>query len=206
MTLFRLESGKHKDLPEYIYPLIVDLDVPKFAVEFGALDGLHRSNIRKLLQNGWKGLWIEPSKENFSKLQKNSEGLDVEILNMAISDTEGTSTFYYHPKHPGGSSLIHPSERKITPKHNDEYPETVECKRLITVIGDREVGFMSIDVEDMDTKILKDMLKSKIRPHVFVIEWRNEEIKELQIEMSKDEYDIMGYYQDNTIFKLKAIS
>ena len=53
MSMLRLESEQYRDLPEYIYPLISKLDIPKFAVEFGALDGLHRSNIRKLLENGW---------------------------------------------------------------------------------------------------------------------------------------------------------
>jgi hypothetical protein len=44
-----------------------------YFVEFGAGDGIHLSNCRKLFEEGWSGVFIEPDKERFPKLQKNYE-------------------------------------------------------------------------------------------------------------------------------------
>ena len=62
--MLNLTAGK-------IHELAADV-TPKYAVEFGALDGT-RSNIILLLKDGWKGTWIEPSRESFSKLQKRAK-------------------------------------------------------------------------------------------------------------------------------------
>ena len=196
-----------RKLSEIIYDLVDELSIPKYAVEFGALDGIRNSNIRKLLENGWKGLWIEPDATNFSNLKNNIEGLDVDILNVAVSNIEGMTTLYHHPKFAGKSSLVHPDKRffpgralgKIVP--DDKYPQSIECKRLETILGDIEVGFMSIDVEDFDTVILEDMMISSVRPHVFSIEFREQPEFDKQYELAKGEYELIDRLSNDAIYK-----
>lgn len=197
-------------LPEVIFKLVTDLPIPKYAVEFGAYDGITISNIRKLLENGWKGLWIEPCEEIFKELEKNIKGLDVEILNIAISNKEDVDTFYNHPKHLGGSSLVHPSDRNFsTPqggaRHDDKHVTKIQCKRLESILGDREVGFMSIDTEDMDTVIIEDMMKSKVRPHIFVAESKKIETKDTQFKLVEKEYKIIKQFKGDTIYSLNYL-
>ena len=43
----------------------------KYAVEFGAADGIVASNVRNLFLKGWSGLQIEGDPEKFKELQKN---------------------------------------------------------------------------------------------------------------------------------------
>jgi FkbM family methyltransferase len=139
-------------------------------------------------------------------LKKNTKGLDVKILNIAIADFDGESTYYYHIDHPGGSSLIHPSDRKFgNPKKNKRNKSyTVKCKRLITVLGLKQpIGLMSIDAEDMDTRILKDMIKSNIRPHVVIAEGRSEEAKNQQRALMAKSYDFVETVGSNSIFTIK---
>lgn len=199
-----------KKLSEIVHDLVADLPIPQYAVEFGALDGVQNSNIRKLLENGWKGLWIEPDATNFTNLKNNIEGLDVEILNVAVSNKEGMTTLYHHPRFAGKSSLIHPDIRffpgralgKVVP--DDKHPQQVLCRRLETILGAKEVGFMSIDVEDFDTIVLEDMMKSNVRPHVFTIEFREKFIFNMQYELVKNEYELINRLSNDAIYKLKA--
>lgn len=44
-----------------------------YAVEFGAADGLHGSNVRRLYEKGWGGLQIEGNPVYFQKLVENSK-------------------------------------------------------------------------------------------------------------------------------------
>lgn len=194
-------------LPEMILKLVESLSVPKYAVEVGALDGIRNSNIRKLLEIGWKGLWIEPDSTNFANLKNNIEGLDVEILNVAVSNKEGMATFYHHPRFAGKSSLVHPDKRffpgralgKVVP--DDKHPQQIECRRLETILGDREVGFMSIDVEDFDTVVLQDMMTSKVRPHIFSIEFREQSVFDIQFKLVESEYELVERLSNDAIYK-----
>lgn len=48
-----------------------------FFVEFGAWDGIKGSNCRKLWEEGWKGIFIEGSKDKYIKLIKNYKPEDL---------------------------------------------------------------------------------------------------------------------------------
>ena len=45
-------------------------------VEFGAWDGIHNSNTRVLIKNGWNSIQIEPVYDRFIELKKNYSGND----------------------------------------------------------------------------------------------------------------------------------
>lgn len=55
------------------------------AVEYGANDGKFCSNIRYLLEKGWKGIMIEADKELYDKLKYNMKGLDCIPIHQAVT-------------------------------------------------------------------------------------------------------------------------
>lgn len=56
-----------------------------FFVEFGAWDGIKGSNCRKLFEEGWSGVFIEPVPERFNELKINYNQADnIECINSLI--------------------------------------------------------------------------------------------------------------------------
>ena len=54
-------------------------------VEFGAWDGIFLSNCRKLFEEGWSGVFIEPVKSTFYELQKNYDSVDrIKCINERV--------------------------------------------------------------------------------------------------------------------------
>jgi hypothetical protein len=63
----------------------------KLCCEFGAWDGMHLSNTRNLVLNGWEGIFIEADKEKFSELERNYSGYNnVHLINAYIDTSENT--------------------------------------------------------------------------------------------------------------------
>ena len=61
-------------------------------VEFGAWDGIKNSNCRKLFDEGWNGIFIEPDLVKYEDLKKNYEGYDdIICVNEKVSDEGGKS-------------------------------------------------------------------------------------------------------------------
>jgi FkbM family methyltransferase len=65
-------------------------------IEIGAYDPFKFSNTRKLVENGWSGLYVEPATYCFNKFVT-EYGLDnekIKLLNKAIGKYNGKLTFY----------------------------------------------------------------------------------------------------------------
>jgi len=61
----------------------------KACCEFGAWDGIHLSNCRKLIDEGWRALMIEGDKEKFKLLVKNySDNNNVKPVNAYVDDAK----------------------------------------------------------------------------------------------------------------------
>lgn len=59
-----------------------------FFVEFGAWDGIKGSNCRKLYEEGWSGIFIEPDKDKYKNLNKNYKNYErVICINTKIKDS-----------------------------------------------------------------------------------------------------------------------
>jgi len=63
-----------------------------FFVEFGAWDGIKGSNCRKLFEEGWGGIFIEPEVNRFADLKSNYSQYDEIILINSIVD-RGENSF-----------------------------------------------------------------------------------------------------------------
>lgn len=130
-------------------------------VEIGASDGKDISNIRHFCLNGFKGIYVEPIPIRFEQLKKNTAGQDVILYNSACIP-EGTNKEVKFKIEPS-FDFSHISE--------DNYNLIVQGIYWSEIIKDiTGVGVLSIDIEGYETPILKDVLKSHIRPQFIIIE------------------------------------
>ena len=60
-------------------------------VEFGASDGISGCNCKKLYDEGWEGLFIEPKPERYQKLVQNYPAGDISLSNTSIGTTPGNT-------------------------------------------------------------------------------------------------------------------
>jgi hypothetical protein len=128
-------------------------DIPKMAMEFGAGNGTTHTVTRTVICKlaGWRGLWIEPHPQVFARMQRVVEldKLPVEALNIAVSTLNGVIPFYPCITCEG----------------------YVECRRLPRILRPRgPVGIMVCDIEEHDTAVMADMLRSPVRPAVLMVE------------------------------------
>jgi FkbM family methyltransferase len=84
-----------------------------------------------------------------------------EVIHCAVSDTEGTATFYTHTNQSGYSSLMHSDNAGV-------YAEAVEVKRLDQLLPDVTVDVIKIDVEGAELGALRggEALISRSRPTI----------------------------------------
>ncbi len=76
------QNGEDGIIAEIFRRLRVDSGV---CIEFGAWDGIHLSNIRNLVINGWTGIFIESDKERFNQLKKNyAQNKNVISINATV--------------------------------------------------------------------------------------------------------------------------
>jgi len=62
-----------------------------FFVEFGAWDGIKGSNCRRLFENGWHGIFIEPESSRYSDLQRNYKDCEnIVCIHSMIDTTQNT--------------------------------------------------------------------------------------------------------------------
>lgn len=139
-------------------------------LDLGANDGVFLSNSRVFIENGWRGFLVEAGKEPFRRLfDLYSKEKNVQIINYAISNKNGVSTFYESgslitEKDCGLVSSIIPTETERWRNAGTQFTSyQVECKTFETLFGKDNINlieeniqfdFISIDIEGMDYEIL----------------------------------------------------
>jgi FkbM family methyltransferase len=140
-----------------------------FLVDVGAF-GRELSNTFQFLSWGWRGILIEPSPDRYKRCVSDFDGLDCEILQLAVSPDAGEKLLYLHTV-AGHDSLL--AEWNVETIGCG--PVWVRCLPLEEVLRERGVvldfDFLSIDVEGMDFAVMRQFFKnSSYRPRVVVTE------------------------------------
>lgn len=105
------------------------LDVKNgFFVEFGAWDGKHLSNCRRLFEDGWSGAFIEGDHTRFQDLLDSYRNDENILCIHAMVETSGESTL---------DEIL--SKQKV----------------------DREVDFLSVDIDGLDLEVFESIEKYK---------------------------------------------
>ena len=181
----------------------------KTFVEVGAFDGIHYSNVRRLVEKyGWHGVSIEPVGKNYAKLCQSYLGYDVKCIQAAVSNHTGTaemnvSTYPHLPEWGSDvASLSTEDNARWTKTYGAKWgKETVEVKTLTDIFSEnglKNVDLLSIDAEGHDVEVLEGLDFSQHKPQLVVVEYRDKR-EELVRRITAKGYSVI-YDTQKTLF------
>lgn len=152
-----------------------------FVIQVGACDGLMDDPICNYIKKyRWRGILIEPQRQEFERLRLNYDGIDNLIFeNVAIADVDGVRPLYKvdsieaECEWQRGIATFYP-----TPNLEElgMAVEMVQCITFDTLINRHQVkriDLLQIDVEGYDYEILKLLDLTKIKPRLIRYEHRH---------------------------------
>lgn len=165
------DQTQYGELELLIRRWMIDAVQDRWVVDVGAR-GKARSNSWDLLNTfEWRGLLIEANAALIPSIDLEFAGLDVELLNCAVSDYDGEATFYL-----GVNEDVSSLDREASSGWGPLAGEMrVAVRRLAPLLKERGVperfGLLSIDIEGEDIKVLNDLIcTSAYRPKWVLIE------------------------------------
>jgi FkbM family methyltransferase len=166
------------DYSQYGQSLILEQliteDTPPIVVDIGAHDGINGSNSRLLLEQGWRGLLVEPVPSVFSRLRANSaEFRDVSLVEAACSDHAGMAFLYLGKD--GAASQMSSLSRHPEILHNVTNTSIeVRTTTLADLVSDHAIpadfGVLLVDTEGWDLAVLRGLDRMRARPRIIVTE------------------------------------
>ena len=156
--------GEEQTFVEKILPFFIR-EPPRFYLEIGGNTGIHASNTLHLQHcRGWDGLLVEGHPVNFNAMIANRGG--VVSVQTAICREHGT--VYFSAAAQVVSAIVSAdSQSKGTASIE------VPCGPLqeyIDLLGVREIGFFSLDVEGAELAVLESIDWAAIKIAVLVVE------------------------------------
>ena len=146
-------------------------------VDIGAADGINNSNTKKLIENGWSGLLVEPTPVNYNKLlELHSDNDDIIIENCGCGDISTKSTFYidnndeYHQISTFLEEQKKGCENYYKCTFNEITVELINTTELLVKHNLTNIDFISIDTEGYDEKVLLGIDFDKININLICIE------------------------------------
>jgi FkbM family methyltransferase len=143
----------------------------RIIVDVGVL-GRNGSNSHDLLRwFGWKGLLIEANPYLVETIREEFSGLEIELVNCAVSNYTGTGKLYL-----GANDGISSLQRHATAGWGPIRGEIeVPVRRLDQVLTEHSIpadfDVLSLDIEGEDIKVLNDLIENSLfRPHWVIIE------------------------------------
>lgn len=151
-------------------------DSPKFIVDVGAYDGSTISNSAHFIKKGWHGLLVEPAPIAFEKLDKKyRSNRRVTCFNLACSDENGVSDFYFGPD--GEDSMfntLYRDENEWFDSNRGDNHITVKVQKLNEILNQEEFpkdfSILLVDTEGMDYEVLRGLDFNIYRPRIIVTE------------------------------------
>ncbi len=158
MLLQRYEPETTALVRNYIKPGMIVVDV-------GAHIGYYTRIFARCVGAQGKVFAFEPATENFPVLKQNAKSYpQVTLEQQAVSDTNGTITFYEMPN----STALH----SIIAKDLDEKPVSVPATTLDAYIANHKiphVDFIKIDIEGGEPHALRGATHLLQQPHLMMI-------------------------------------
>jgi FkbM family methyltransferase len=146
-------------------------------IDIGAADGINNSNTKKLIENGWCGLLVEPTPVNYNKLlELYSDNNSIIVENCGCGDTSEESIFYidnndeYHQI----STFLKEQKKGCEDYYQCTFDEIITNVYNTTELLNKHnlinIDFISIDTEGYDEKVLLGIDFSKININLICIE------------------------------------
>lgn len=138
-------------------------------LDIGAHDPVIDSVSLAFYEAGWRGIHVEPTPHNGARLRESRP--DETVIEAAVTDAPGPIIFYEIPKTglSTGKAEIAAHQLKLGFEAREIVVPSVRLDKLFGMIkGD--IHWMKIDVEGMESDVLRSWGRSQKRPWVLVIE------------------------------------
>jgi FkbM family methyltransferase len=195
---FFSQYGEDKAISDYIGDAIGNI------LEIGANDGETLSNSLHFIKKGWGATLIEASPITFERLQYLHKDNDkVQCLNLCLSDKHEEVTFYHNTDHmgKGDKDLLSTIDKSHFDNSSKNFPfESFKMKTH--TISDCDFLYdnykiISIDIEGMDYKILKQLDLNKLSCDFLIIETHNENNLKKQVISHCSQFGVSKILLDN---------
>jgi FkbM family methyltransferase len=192
-----------------------------YCVDAGAYDGVIGSNSRALFLNGWRGVVIEPNPRTFARLRAvYVDHPDVTCVQRTLSDTRREKVEMKLATGPAGTaeedkwkygqvSTLHnafaaPYEKDLGYVYEASTVSTDTLTNVLREVGaPRDIGFLSIDCEGEDIKIVRELDLKNFRPLLICVE-ADESSRHLFAEIIEPQgYALHAYTVANAFFSLR---
>ena len=189
-----------------------------FFIEVGAYDGESFSNTSCLADHGWKGIYIEPIEEFYSKCLERHKNNNVIVIQTSIGEEEQEEVdFYVHEAITTSNKNLVKMYSEIEWSQHCEF-KNQKCKqvRLETILQNNNVkskfDLLIIDVEGNEESVLNSFNLTYWEPEMIIIElvdnhhsfqkYSEYVQKNLNIRSKILELDYIEVYKDemNTVF------
>jgi FkbM family methyltransferase len=143
-----------------------------YCVEIGAYDGRTGSATYTFEKRGWQCLLVEPNPALAEEIRKHRV---CTVVNCAVSDEEGTASFFVAENVEEMSTLdLTPDRREWIEQVGGAVKEiTVRTATLDSLLAEAafpEIQFITIDVEGHEMEVLQGFTLEAHRPRVVIIE------------------------------------
>lgn len=180
-------------------------------LDIGAYSPTHLSNTYFFYERGSSGVCVEAN-PNLSKEFKLVRGRDT-VLNVAISPTDNGIAPFYILDAPTLSTLSKAEADRLVKEEGVQLVQTIDLpvlsisQLLLSEFQDRNLNFLSLDVEGLDFQIMKNFDFNYVRPEILCLETL--EYKKSGIQSKNSElitfivqngYSVYADTQINTIF------
>jgi FkbM family methyltransferase len=153
-----------------------------FFIDIGCNHPVYNNNTYLLHRKGWVGLNIDLDEECI-KLFNQFRPDDINVNCAVSSINTNKDVYFYHNKSP-----INTLEKIYSEKHSTKVKEIkkINALTLDTIINDnhltdKQIDFLSIDVEGHELDVLKGFNIKKYNPKVIIVEFLDIKIKHLEI-------------------------
>jgi FkbM family methyltransferase len=153
--------NKYSQYGEEIFLLDFFKECKGLLIEIGAADGINNSNSRRLIEEGWSAILVEPNPNNFNKLKMlYDNNQNVRLGNFGCSSETTVKPFYVdnndHYQQLSSFSTDHVDKCKSIyncsfDTHEIQLMKTSEFFDKFDV---KEINFLSIDTEGYDYEVI----------------------------------------------------
>lgn len=140
-------------------------------IDVGAQHPVIDSVSKAFYEHGWRGIHVEPVHQ-YAKLLREDRP-DETVLQVALSDTEGTLELNLIPETGLSTGVEDHAQRHQTERGLSSQKITVPVttlKSAFASLSGTEVHWLKIDVEGLETQVLKGWDSQTMRPWIMVIE------------------------------------
>jgi len=219
-----LDAGwQHRDFSQYgeqghiLRFFAKNPEAPRYCIDLGAYDGVIGSQSRALLLRGWAGVLVEPDPRTFARLAVlYSDRPDVTCVRCAISDVPGIAHMNFSAGPPGTENSMRWQFAQVNTLVDsmanhwsasldykfERYPVSVATLSGLMdwVHMPADIGFLSIDCEGADMRIVRALDFTRCRPWLIAVECDDTSRPEFVTALAPAGYCLYATTKANALF------